>query len=56
MFVNSSNCTLKAAIPFQLDGPYWKYTNQVWEWTAFTRIVPDVVSYRDLYSVVAYTA
>lgn len=49
MFVNSKNCTLKAAIPFSLDGPHWKYSNQTFEWIAFTRIVPDVVSYRDLY-------
>lgn len=50
MFVNSPNCTLKAAIPFQLDGPYWIHTNQVWEWTAFTRVVPDIVSHRDIYT------
>lgn len=51
MFINSENCTLKAAIPFSLDGPHWKYSNQVWEWVAFTRVVPDVVSFRDLYYV-----
>jgi hypothetical protein len=49
LFANSQNVTLKAAIPFALDGPYWVHTNQIWEWTAYTRIVPDVVSYRDLY-------
>lgn len=49
LLINSENCTLKAAIPFSLDGPHWKYSNQVWEWIAFTRVVPDVVSYRDLY-------
>lgn len=49
LFINSANCTLKAAIPFSLDGPHWKYSNQVWEWIAFTRVVPDVVSYRDLW-------
>lgn len=49
LFANSANCTLKAAIPFSLDGPHWVYSNQTWEWIAFTRVVPDVVSYRDLY-------